>query len=307
MQYRKLFAALGVSTAAALFTACSGSSTAPSTSSSESVQAAEDVSDEAATDVGGIVTEYASAETDAGAATGDLAVGPLVRLGAPVSAPVRSSCTTGTISSSFTFPASDNRDTVSYTRTWEFFSAAGCENAFVSDSTDSIAFAVTFAYSLNGKYEHWHAHRDGTRSHALTGDSTGAGTLLSTNPGIRVWNGNALVFDTASFSNAAGTVQRSHLWQAADTASNITFPHPRNGDVYPISGAWKRWVADSVTFDGATSGSADYMWHIVVTFSATGGVGNQDAQLQIFNASGALVKTCEVDLLVDEIVPGSCQ
>jgi hypothetical protein len=220
---------------------------------------------------------------------------------------VRTTCTTGTVTTSYTFPASDNRDTVNYTRTWGFFSAAGCENGFVSDSTDSIAFSVTFAAALNGKAEYWHSHRDGTRSHALTGDSTGSETLLSTSPGIRVWNGNAAVFDTSAFSNASGTVLRSHLWQAADTASNITFPHPRNGDVYPISGAWKRWVADSVTFDGATSGSADYLWHIVVTFSATGGVGNQDAQLQIFNSSGALVKTCAVDLLQDEIDPGSCQ
>jgi hypothetical protein len=310
MRYRTFLVMLGTGAAAATFTACAGSSTSPGSSSADAIQAAEDVSDQTAGDAGGIVSDFGVAETQAGA-SGDAVVGLPGGTGlrgniAGLISKDRSSCTTGNITLSFTFPASDNRDTVYYNRTWEYFSALGCENAFVADSTDSVYYTVAFADSLNGKAEHWHSHLGGNRYHWLTGDSTQAGTLISAT-GIHVWNGNAVLYDTASFMNGSGTVQRTHDWQAADTLHNVTFPHPRSGDLYPVSGEFIRWVADSVTFSGAKSGHAVYAWHIVVSFGNTGGVGNEDAELQVYNAdTGALVKTCTVDLLFDEIVPGSC-
>jgi hypothetical protein len=215
-------------------------------------------------------------------------------------------CSVNQVSANFTWPANDPRDTVSFTRTWQFFSAAGCENQFVSDSTDSVAFSFQDTLFLNGKHEHWHGHRYATRSHWLTGDSTASGTLLSA-PGIHVWNGNALVTDTSTFTDQHFTA--SYAWVANDTAKNITFPHPRSGDLYPLSGSWTRWLNGTVTFSGGTSGSANVARHIVVTFATnqSTGQGSTDAQLEIFNAqTGALIKTCTVDLLAGEIVPGSC-
>jgi hypothetical protein len=308
MRYRTFFVMLGTGAAAATFSACSGSPSSPGSSSTDAVQAAEDVSDQTAGDAGGIVSDFSSAESQSGAA--DVVVGVPgaagLRGSIGLTSQDRTACSTGNITLSFTYPASDNRDTVYYDRTWEFFSALGCENSYVSGSTDSIYYTVSFADSLNGKYEHWHSHTGGNRYHWLTGDSTQAGTLLSAT-GIHVWNGNAALADTASFENSAGTVQRTHDWQAADTVHNVTFPHPRSGDAYPVSGEFIRWATDSVTFNGSRSGTAVYTWHIVVSFSNTGGVGNQDAELRVYNAdTGALVKTCTVDLLLDEIVPGSC-
>src|SRR5262249_62158224 len=62
--------------------------------------------------------------------------------------------------------------------------------------------------------------------------------------------------DLPSFPTRRSSDLRSHVWQAADTLHNVTFPHPRSGDLYPIAGTWTRWVADSVTIDGARSGTA---------------------------------------------------
>jgi len=309
MRYRTFLVMLGTGAAAAMFSACSsGSPNSPGSSSANEIQAAEDVSDQTAGDAGGIVSDASTAETQSGA--GDVVVGAPSGAGLRGSIGLiskdRTACTTGNITLSFTYPASDNRDTVYYDRTWEYFSALGCENGYVADSTDSVYYTINFADSLNGKAEHWHAHTGGTRYHWLTGDSTQAGTLLSA-VGIHVWNGDAALYDTSSFMNGSGTVSRTHDWQAADTLHNVTFPHPRSGDVYPVSGEFIRWVTDSVTFSGSTSGMAVYTWHIIVSFSNTDGVGNEDAELQIYNAdTGALVKTCTVDLLFDQIVPGSC-
>jgi hypothetical protein len=306
MRYSKQFVAFGAGAAAALLAACSGS-TAPGTSASDTIQAAQDVSDQTAGNAGGVVADYSTSENQSGAgdavlptpftALGNMALGSTIRSGG---------CTTGQASGTFTFPPGNSRDTITYARTWGFFAAAGCENAFTTGATDSIYYTTTFSASLNGNSQRWHSRLHGARQHWLTGDSTGAATLISAN-GIHVWNGNGAYADTGSYENGSGTKQRSHVWTAADTVRNITFPHPRNGDVYPISGSFTSWVSDSVTFIGKTSGTSVYSWHILVTFSNTGGVGNQDAQLQIYNVvSGALVQTCMVDLLEEELVPGSC-
>lgn len=310
MSYRKyLLTALGTAAGAALLAACSGSTTSPSASSTEATDAGADVSEQSANDVAGQVFDFSSAETEAGASADYMALAaPAATRGAVQvrgAGPGDPGCTGGQVTLDFTYPASDNRDTVAFHRTWEYLSANGCETQFVADSTDSTYFTVADTVFANGLAERWHGHRYDTRAHWLTGDSTGAGTLLSSSA-AHVWNGSAVVYDSADFENSAGTVARAHAWQAADTLNNIAFPHPRSGDVYPVSGSWVRWMTDTVTFTGTTSGTADYMWHIVVTFSATAGVGNQDASLQIYNGAGALVKTCEVDLLAAQIVPGSC-
>ncbi len=309
MWHRQLVTAASVGAAAAL-AACSTTSTTSPGSGATQTQISSDIAEATANDVGSSVSDLGGTETIAGASS--VVMRPLadrMMLPGGVSARFNQSCTIGQMSGSTTFPASDPRDTASFSRQWEFFSAPGCENHFVADSTDSVAFAFADTLYLNGKHEHWHAHHYAARSHGLTGDSTGSHTLLSAT-GIHVWNGNAAVVDTATFSDttsSGGTVTAVYQAVAADTAKNVTFPHPRNGDLYPISGAWTRWVDGTVQFSGGTTGSASFSRHIVVTFSATGGHGSSQAQLQVFNAvSGALIKTCLVDLSEDQIVPGSC-
>ena len=308
MSYRRIFTALGASAAAAL-AACSGtqtSSVGPS-SSSTATQVSEDMSEATANEVTGSITEFGSSESGAGASA--LVFRPAANATPNTGVKARSTdanCSVSQVSAAYTYPANDPRDTVNFTRSWQFFSTAGCENSFVADSTDSIAFSFMDTLFLNGKHEHWHGHRYANRSHWLTGDSTALGTLLSAQ-GIHVWNGNALVTDTSTFTDPDFTA--SYAWVANDTAKNITFPHPRSGDLFPISGSWTRWLNGTVTFSGGTTGAANVARHIVVTFSEnqSSGQGSTDAQLQIFNAqTGALIKTCTVDLLAGEIVPGSC-
>jgi hypothetical protein len=309
MWHRNLVIAGSIGAAAAL-AACSSTSTTSPGSGATQTQISSDVAEAAASDVGSSMADLGGTETIAGASS--VVMRPLVERMIPpggVSVRFDQSCTIGEMSGHATFPANDPRDTASFARQWEFFSAHGCENHLASDSTDSVAFAFADTLYLNGKHEHWHAHHYAARSHGLTGDSTGAGTLLSAS-GIHVWNGNAAVLDTATFSDTTSSgaaVTAAYQAVASDTAKNVTFPHPRNGDLYPISGAWTRWVNGTAQFSGGTTGTASFSRHIVVTFSATSGQGSSQAQLQVFNAvSGALIKTCLVDLSEDEIVPGSC-
>jgi hypothetical protein len=116
-----------------------------------------------------------------------------------------------------------------------------------------------------------------------------------------VWNGFEAGTDTASFSRDISE-SRQYDAASADTVGSVTFPHPRDGAVYPASGTYTRWVNAEVTFSGPTSGSKQVARHIVVTFN-----GNEIVPIVVYDVStGAVALTCQLDLASGEIVSGSC-
>jgi hypothetical protein len=303
MRYKRRVTTVTVGTAAALLAACSGSSTSPASSSaSDSVQAAEDVSEVTANEVG---ISIVSMEGTDSAAAGDVAPSapvqarraPTLRVMAAL--PPDPGCTPQTDVG--VAVSADDRDTLAYDLAWQYVAATGCQSAFTASTTDSIYITLVDSAALNGRAQRWHGHHYTSRVHWLTSTNAAGDDSVFAAATAHVWNGNGAAQDTSAFENSAGTVSRSHVWTAADTVTNVTFPHPRDGS-YPTGGTWTRWAEDTATFSGSTSGSATYAWHIVLTFNGT-----EDATLQVYNASsGTLVKTCQVDLLLLQIVPGSC-
>ncbi len=221
-------------------------------------------------------------------------------------ATVDGACPVDSAGFTFTFPDSSPTDTIAYARTWQFFSAAGCEARFVADSTDSVATTYAFIGDFNGDSERWGGHHHGSSANALTGtQEPGTGSVLSS-ASTHVWNGSASFFDSVTFTGT--NQQRNHKWVASDTTANLTFPNPRHRDWYPVSGTWTRWLTDTLVVTGDTTVSKDVYLHLLLTFTAASpGQGNQDASLQIFDGStGAVLKTCTVDLRRGHVVPGSC-
>ena len=200
-------------------------------------------------------------------------------------------------------PSIDPVDTVSYARTWQIFSAAGCEPAFVADSTDSIAATYAFLGAFIGDSGQWSGRHQGTRADALTAtQEPGTDSLLATSS-THVWNSLANTFDSVSFTGTSQ--QRHHKWLAYDTTANVTFPNPRKGDWYPISGTWARWLTDSLEVSGDTTYSTTLALHLVVTFSTMSG--SPDATLTVYNATtGAVIRTCTIDLQRGRVGPGGC-
>lgn len=210
-------------------------------------------------------------------------------------ATVESACTTGSFSGTIVFPFADPRDTISISRTWEFFAVGVCENAYVAGTTDSIVFAATVSSELHGKRGFWQAHHDDQRSNWVTG------SLALSTASTHVWNGFEAGVDTSSFS---GDIPESRTYNAAssDTVGSVTFPHPRDGAVYPSSGTYTRWVNAMATFSGPRTGSKQVARHIVVTFNGT-----EFVPIAIFDVgTGQVSLTCQLDLAIGEIVAGSC-
>jgi hypothetical protein len=294
-QYRKGLAALGAAAVLAALGACSGAATSPSTLSD--TQITEDIAGMAGNSVAEETSGFGTEDTQSGAA--DVALSPGNRLAASARVmPNREKaiCTQGSFSGTITFPFSDPRDTLSISRTWTFFAAGSCQNAFDASSTDSIVFNATVAEELHGKRGFWQAHRDDQRTHWVTG----APTLRAATS--HVWNGFAAGEDTSSFSGD-GPESRAYVAAAADTVTNVTFPHPRDGALYPASGTFTRWVAAMATFSGPRTGSRQIARHLVVTFNGTAIV-----PIVFYNVSnGQVALTCQLDLSVEDIVAGSCR
>jgi hypothetical protein len=339
MTYRSLITALGIGTATAL-AACSGSgsdhATAPAGSKLEA-EASEDVANVSANEVSSNVADYQQAEADAriGGSFGP-GGGPNLQMGGPLGpgpggremfppglgsgiggvggggwgwgpqASVDGACSLDSVGFTFTFPASDPTDTVAYARTWQLFSAAGCESAFVADSTDSIASTYAFIGDFNGDSQPWDGHHHGSSANALTATQEPGTDSLLASASTHVWNGSANTFDSVSFNGTSE--QRAHKWLAYDTTTDVTFPNPRHGDWFPLSGTWTRWLADTLQVTGDTTVSKDYALHLLLTFAPdSAGQGSQDAILQVYDAStGALLQTCTVDLRRGHTVHNSC-
>jgi hypothetical protein len=290
---RTMGSALCAIVVAAVLTACSSSSTAPATLSD--TQVSTDLATAAGVAAATQSGDFSSQESQAGAeAKLMVPFGQIMTPGGKRVA-IQSACTPGTFSGTLTFPASDPRDTISFSRTWEFFAAGACENMYVAGTTDSIVFTTAASAQLNGARGFWHTHHADNRMNWVTGQPA-----LST-ASTHVWNGFESGTDTASFSKDIAE-SRQYDAAAADTVAGVTFPHPRDGAVYPASGTYTRWVNAEVTFSGPTSGSKQVARHIVVTFN-----GNEIVPIVVFDVStGTVALTCQLDLAIGEIVNGSC-
>ena len=277
----------------AVLTACSSSSTAPATLSD--TQVSTDLAAGAAVAASTQAADFSTQESLAGAEAERMEpLGHVMALGGQ-RASIASACTSGSFSETLTFPASDPRDTASFSRTWDFFAAGVCENSYVAGTTDSIVFAAEVTAELNGARGFWHTHHADNRMNWVTGHPA-----LST-ASTHVWNGFEAGTDTSSFSRDIAE-SRTYDAASADTVGSVTFPHPRDGAIYPASGTYIRWVNADVTFSGPTSGSKQVARHIVVTFN-----GNEIVPIVVYDVStGAVALTCQLDLASGEIVSGSC-
>jgi hypothetical protein len=279
---------------AAVLTACSSSSTAPATLSD--TQVSTDLATAAGVAAATQAGDFSTQESQSGAEAklmepfGQVVMAPGSRRVA-----IQSACTPGSFSGTFTFPVSDPRDTISFSRSWEFFAAGACENSYVAGTTDSVVFTTQASAQLNGARGFWHTHHADNRMNWVTGHPA-----LST-ASTHVWNGFEAGTDSSSFSKDIAE-SRQYDASAADTVGAVTFPHPRDGAVYPASGTYTRWVNAQVTFSGPTSGSKQVARHIVITFN-----GNAIVPIVVYDVStGTVALTCQLDLASGEIVTGSC-
>jgi hypothetical protein len=203
-------------------------------------------------------------------------------------------CTTHSNSGTIAFSQAESHpDTVAYDATWEYFAGGVCQNLFVVASTDSIAFTASLLEVDNDPRFVARA----TRNWVI--DVTGSPTLASAT--THVWNATGLDADTATHQTPG--LDRTYIGAAYDTASDVTFPNPRNGVTAPTSGTLTRWVTLTVTH--TTHGVhkvATVSRHIVVTFN-----GQTQIPLGVFDAMrGTQLLACTLDLTARRIVTNSC-
>lgn len=259
-----------------------GDSTAPGTTLSDS-QISADVAASTAPAVATNASNFLGAEAGSGGSSASMV---------PASG-AATSCTINSASGLLTFSAESHPDSIAFTRTWELFSDAGCQNAFDAASTDSIAFTASLLEVDNDPRFVARA----TRMWQL--DVTGAPTLAAAT--THVWNGTGTDADTAT--HATPGLDRTYIGAAADTATNVVFPHPLNGATAPASGTFARWITVTVTH--TTHGVHKVRTtsrHIVVTFNGT----MQVPLVVLDESTGAHLLTCTLDLTARRIIEDSC-
>lgn len=202
-------------------------------------------------------------------------------------------CTVNSASGLLTFSAESHPDSIAFTRTWEYFSDAGCQNAFDAASTDSIAFTASLLEVDNDPRFVARA------TSAWQLDVTGAPTLATAT--MHVWNGAGTDADTATHQTPG--LDRTYRGMAFDTATNVTFPHPLNGATAPSSGTFTRWITVTVTH--TTHGVHKVQTtsrHVVVTFNGA----TQVPLVVLDESTGAHLLTCTLDLTARRIIESSC-
>jgi hypothetical protein len=277
MHTSRVLAAL---TAILALEACDGNSTAPSDTLSDQQMSA-DVAASSAPAVATGAAFFAQAEA-AGSTLASVVV------------PSTMTCTMHSNSGTIAFSRAESHpDTVAYDATWEYFAGGVCQNMFVVASTDSIAFTASLLEADNDPRFVAHARRNWVL------DVTGSPTLASAT--THVWNATGLDADTATHQTPG--LDRTYIGAAYDTASDVTFPSPRNGVTAPTAGTLTRWVTLTVTH--TTHGVhkvATISRHIVVTFN-----GQTQIPLGVFDAMrGTQLLACTLDLTARRIVDNSC-
>jgi hypothetical protein len=282
---------MGAAMMVAALVGCSGSATSPnSTPAVSDAQASNDAANVSAPDAAGDAADF-STEGNGGTNFGMTVGTPSSRFGGMSG----SSTTCGpstTVMINYYF-GRNLQDTISFNRTREWFADGACATSW-SPSVDSVEYVGTWDEDLADNSGNWTQHADRVRNSSAMGNPT----LDSATS--HVWNANALVHDTINFVGSVNT--RNYAGTAYDTASSVTFNHPRNGEIYPMSGTWTRWANWVVTVTGAVTKNETVQRHILVTFNGT-----EFVPLEVLNVqNGQVVLTCQVDLLTHRIVPNSC-
>jgi hypothetical protein len=276
---------IGAAMLVAALAACS-SSTSPSNSSPAAVsdqQVSTDVANDVSSDAAGDVQQFqqeGSGGTNFGVMAGSAVTG-------------QTTCGPSTVFQATFYFGADLQDTITYSRTREFFEGGACALSW-SPSTDSIEYVGTWDVHEQDKSGKWTRDADRLRNASV------AGTPSLDSATSHVWNANALVHDTIQFVGAVNT--RHYAGVAYDTAASVTFKHPRDGEFYPESGTWTRWATWQLNVTGAKTKSETVQRHVVVTFN-----GSQFVPLNVYNIeTGQIALTCTLDLFTHRIRPGSC-
>ena len=259
--------------------ACSSDSTGPGDTLSDQQMSA-DIAASSAPAVATSAAFFADAEAAGGALANVV--------------PSSTACTASSKSGVITFShAESHPDTIAYAATWEYFAGGVCQNMFFAASTDSIAFTASVLETDNDPRFVARA----TRNWVL--DVTGNPTLASAK--THVWDATGLDADTAEHKTPG--LDRTYTGVAYDTATDVTFPNPRNGVIVPTSGTLSRWITATVTH--TTHGVHKVKTvtrHVVVTFN-----GQTQIPLALFDAmQGTRLLACTLDLTARRIVENSC-
>ncbi len=290
MSHLRFTTSIGAAILVVALAACSSDTTSPSAQPVSDAQVSNDVATVTAPDAAADAADFA-AEGDEGSNFGIIAGTPISKLGAIVGS--TAPCGPSTTVMINYYSGRDLQDTISFNRTREWFADGACATAW-SPSVDSVEYVGTWEEHLADVSGNWTQHADRVRhSSAL-----GVPTLDSASS--HVWNANALVHDTITIVGAVKT--RNYSGVAYDTATAVTFKHPRAGELYPESGTWTRWATWNLTVTGSVTKNETVQRHVLVTFNGT-----EFVPLTIYNVlTGQVALTCQVDLLIHRIVPGSC-
>jgi hypothetical protein len=257
-------------------------STAPSADISDG-QVTADVAASTAPAVATSAAAFLDAENGSGASSPSVAPG----------ATTASACTTHSAAGVLTFLPESHPDSITFSWTWEFFSSAGCQNAFDASTTDSIAFAAAEREVDNDP------RFVASATETWQFDVVGVPTLAAA--ATHVWNGVGVGTDSAV--HATPGLDRTYIGAAYDTASSVTFPHPLNGATVPASGTFAR--STTVTVTQTTHGvhkTRTVALHLVVTFNGT----TQVPLAVLDGRTGASLLGCTLDLTARRVVDNSC-
>lgn len=286
MSHLRFTTAIGAAMLVAALAACSSDTTSPNSQPVSDQQVSTDVANASAPDAAGDAGDFA-VEGNGGTNFGMIAGTP-----SGMSASMTTCGPSTTVMINYYF-GRDLQDTISFNRTREWFANGACATSW-SPEVDSVEYVGTWDEDLSNVSDSRSVHVDRVRSSAVMGIPT----LDSATS--HVWHANALVHDTSTFVGPAKT--RNYAGIAYDTATAVTFNHPRDGELYPMSGTWTRWANWTLTVTGSVTKTESVQRHVVVTFNGT-----EFVPIAIYNVeTGQIALTCQVDLLTHRIVLGSC-
>jgi hypothetical protein len=289
LHVRQSLTVLGAALVAGALAACSGDATSPTGAIVPDSQIESDVAVVGAVVVAGDASDYGT--TDGSSDYSGAAAVRMLRRSSAAAVTIMSGCVP--ISASYQLIFHGGTDTLDVDRMRQYFSGGVCQNAFASGSTDSVAYTGTDSLAVNDTAFVYH----GTRARVF--DVSGSGSPLASAT-THVWNGTSAGAAAFTYTGAANI--RAYTGTGVDTATNVTFAHPRAGEVYPDTGTISHWVNWTLNVTGARTETKSVTRHVVATFNGT-----NDIPLQVFDAeTGALKLTCTLDLSVHRIVPGSC-
>jgi hypothetical protein len=288
MSHLRFTTSIGAAILVAALAACSSSSTAPNTTPPVSdQQVSNDVATATAPDAAGDAGDFSTSEINS-----TFAMPSSSRFGGMSAS--AGTCGPSTVVADTLYFGAHLQDTVIFDRTREWFAAGACATNW-SPSVDSAEFVGTWDEDLSNVSDKWSLTVDRVRNSSVMGNPT----LDSASS--HVWNAHALVHDTINFVGAVNT--RNYAGVAYDTATAVTFNHPRSGEIYPMSGTWTRWATWNLTVTGAVTKNETVQRHVLVTFNGT-----EFVPLDVYNVeTGQVALTCQVDLFTHRIVPGSCR